>query len=222
MTTLNKIAENVAFTMGEQFNMTLRESIKDAIVNYRATLIRQDLDNNPLSYTDYLQSFCIELELVNKSEYPQIQVNCELLRSKQKIAKPLRIKNNGRSNFKFVGSVVRNVSLTFATPHEMQYMEHLAFQDNVYYYTVINGYMYVLNNLKFCKLLIEEIVADPRDIENCDNPAIFADDVEFPIPEDMLSTIKRLIRQDYPQYNIKDGEVVNIEPNKEQPRHDRR
>ena len=45
MATLNSIAENIAFSLGQQFNDTLMESIKDSIIDYRALLIRQDLDN---------------------------------------------------------------------------------------------------------------------------------------------------------------------------------
>jgi len=209
MPTLNSISENIAFTLGEQFNVTLKESIKDSIIDYRAMFIRQDLERNTMSYTDYLQSFCIELEKVNKSECSLVNVNEEVLKSKQKVPKPLRLKNNGRSNFKYVGSVTRSDILTFATAQELQYMEHLSFQDNVIYYTIINGYLYVLNNLKLCKLLIEAIIADPRQIENCDTPDIFPDDIEFPIPEDMLVSIKQTIIKSYPQY-IKDGQTVNI------------
>ena len=210
MATLNGIAENIAYALGQQFNDTLKESIKDSIIDYRAMLIRQDLDNNTLSYTDYLQSFCIDLEIVSKSECPIDTCTKEqLLRSVQKIPKPLRIKYNGRVNFKFVGSITRSISLTFATAYEMQYIEYLPFQDNVIYYTIINGYLYVLNNLKLCKLLIEEIIADPREIDDCEFPLVFPDDVDFPIPEDMLVKIKQLIKKEYPEY-AKDGQEVEI------------
>lgn len=209
MATLNSIAENIAFTLGEQFNDTLKQSIKDSIINYRAMFIRQDLDNNPLSYTDYLQSFCIEMSIVNKSECPEISVKGKVLKSKQVLPKPLRIKNNGRVNLKYVGSVDRSISFTFATAFEMNFMQHLPLQDDVIYYTVINQYLYILNNLKICKVLVEEVIADPRTIDDCDFPTTFPDDIDFPIPEDMLVKIKQLIKREYPQY-IKDGEETEI------------
>ena len=77
------------------------------------------------------------------------------------------------------------------------------------YYTVINNYLYVLNNLKLCKLLIETIAADPRDINDCDFPNTFADDIDFPVPEDMLAKIKELIKREYPTM-INDGKEVEI------------
>ena len=209
MVTLNSIAEDIAYDLGDQFNMTLRESIKNSIIDYRALFIRQDLENNPLSYTDYLQSFCIALEKVNKSECTGVETNERVLRSIEKIPKPLRVKNNGRINFKFVGSVDRSIALTFETGYGMQFMQYLDFQEEVIYYTIINEHLVVLNNLKLCKLLIEEIVADPRDIKDCDFPDTFPDDVSFPISEDMLVKIKSLIKREK-RGETKDGQEVTI------------
>ena len=212
MATLNSIAENIAFSLGQQFNETLKQSIKDSVIDYRALLIRQDLDNNPLSYTDYLQSFCIELEEVDKSECPGLALNCSVLRSKEIIPKPLRIKYNGRINFKYVGSIDRSKTLTFATGQELKYVLGLPFQESVIYYTMVNGKLIVLNNLNLCKLLIEEVIADPRLIQDCDHPDTFPDDIEFPIPEDFLVKVKQFIKQEYNQ-QITDGAEITIEPN---------
>lgn len=212
MKTLNGIAENIAFALGQQFNDTLLEGIKDSIIDYRATFIRQDLERNQLSYTDYLQSFCIELEQVNKSECPGVALNEWILKSKEPVPKPLRLKNNGRVNFKYVGSVDRTKVLTFESGHGVNYMDYLPLQGSTIYYTVRNGYLYVLNNIRLCKLVIEEVVADPRDIKDCNNPTMFRDDIPFPIPTDMVAKIKELIKRDYPQY-IKDGKEVKIEDN---------
>lgn len=209
MGTLNSIAEDIAYSLGEQFNMTLRESIKNSIIDYRALFIRQDLENNNLSYTDYLQSFCIALEKVDKSECTGIVTNERVLRSVEKLPKPLRLKNNGRVSFKYVGSVDRSISLTFETGFGMQFMGFLDFQEEVIYYTVINGHLVVLNNLKLCKLLIEEVVADPREIKDCDFPDRFPDDIDIMIPSDMLVKIKSLIKREY-QGKIKDGQEITI------------
>ena len=210
MATLNGISENIAYSLGQQFNTTLKQSIKDSVVEYRALLIRQDLENNPLSYTDYLQSFCVELEAVNRSECPELPTADTVLRSKTSVPKPLRLKNNGRVNFKFVGSVDRGRALTFATGQELQYIKDLPFQCGVVYYTILKDKLVILNNVKLKKVLIEEVVADPRNIEDCDFPDRFPDDIEFPIPEDFLPKIKQFIRKDYPQY-IADGAEINID-----------
>lgn len=209
MATLNSIAENIAFSLGQQFNDTLMESIKDSVIDYRAMLIRQDLENNPLSYTDYLQSFCMELEQVSKVDCFHTNYGGNVLRTKEEVPKPLRLKYNGRVNFKFVGSVDRSTAFTFETGQALKYVVDLPFQDEVIYYTIVNRKLIILNNLKLCKVLIEEVIADPRNINDCEQPDVFADDIEFPIPDDFLPKIKQFIKRDYPQY-IADGAEVKI------------
>lgn len=209
MATLNGIAENIAFIRGEQFNETLKQSIKDSIIEYRAMLIRQDIERNSISYTDYLQTVCVSFEKVNKSECPELPVCGAVLRSTEKVCKPVRFKNNGRVNFKFVGSVNRIKSFTFASTFEMNVLDSLPFQKNVIYYTYLKERLYILNNLKLKKALLEYVVADPRKIQDCDTPDVFPDDREFPVPEDMLVRIKDMVRKEYPM-KIKDGEEVNI------------
>ena len=210
MVTLNGIAENIAFIRKEQFNNTLLESVKDSVVEYRAMLIRQDLQRNPMSYTDYLQTVCVEFERVNRSECPELPVCDYVLRSKEIVSVPVRLANNGRINFKFVGSVDRRKSFTFATGNELRFLNSLPFQKNVIYYTYLNNRLYILNNLKIKRALLEYIVADPRNIQDCTMPNVFPDDMPFPVPVDMLVKIKDLVRKEYPQV-IADGSEVNIE-----------
>lgn len=207
MASLNSIAEDIAFTLGEQFNETLQESIKNAIVEQRALYIRQDVERNGISLTDYMQSYVVELEKVDKSECPELSVGEYVLKTKQPIAKPLRLKNNGATNFKAVTTVTRNKILTYANINSLRYIRHLPLQDDVIYYSYNNNHLYVLNTLKPCKLLIESIVADPREIQDCNNPDLFPDDVDFPIGIDMLSSIKDFIRKTYAPQLIKDEEI---------------
>jgi hypothetical protein len=117
---------------------------------------------------------------------------------------------NGRVNFKFVGAVNRIVAFTFATPHEIKFMASLPFQKNVIYYTYLNNRIYILNNLKVKRALLEYIVADPRQVKDCEQPNVFPDDVEFPLPVDLLTTIKEMVKRQYSQ-PLKDGQEVNLE-----------
>lgn len=210
MTTLNILSESIAHILGDQFNIVLRENIKNSIVDLRAKFIRQDLDRNFLSYTDYLQPICLELEEIDRSYCPDFPTGCTILRSKQKIAKPLRSKQNGRISFNFVGSIDKKITFTFATLQELDILYTLPYQDDVIYYTYQDNRIFVLNNLKQCKIIVEEIVADPREIEDCSNPSIFKDNRKFPLPEDMIDDIKRAIIQLF-RKPVQDGKEINIE-----------
>ena len=52
---LNAIAEDVAYKLGDQFNMTLKESIKHTIVYYRSKFMRDDIDRNGTNVNSYYQ-----------------------------------------------------------------------------------------------------------------------------------------------------------------------
>jgi len=203
MASLNNIAENIALSIGEQFNMTLRKSIKDSVVDWRAELIKQDLQRNPMSYTDYLQEIEVEFIEVDYNGRP-------ILKSKQSIPKPIRQYYNGRINYNYVGNKNRDKTFTFATLQEFNYLSALPFQNNVLYYTVLGQDIYLLNSLKPCKLIVEEVIADPRLVEDCRFLDKAPDDLEFPVPVDMLSNIKKIIKGEY-QTPAKDGAEINID-----------
>lgn len=210
MSTLNKIAENIAFKLDEQFNHTLQESIKLDILNLRSTFIRRDLERNSMDYFNFLQAICVELEVADASYCTNIVTGCEVLISKQKVPKPIRLKANGRTNFHFVGAINKSISYVFTTQHEMQFNCNLPFQDDVIYYGYRNGHIVVYNNPHLCSILLEYIPANPREIDDCRYPDTFADDLEFQLPEDMISDISDLIIRKH-RNPIEDGEEVNIE-----------
>lgn len=210
MVTLNGLAEVIAFKLREQYNDTLKESIKTDFIDYRSLFIRRDLERNPMSYLDFLQTVCVEMEEADSSYCVGLPSGCTVLKSKQVLAKPIRLKSNGRSNFTFVGTVDKGISFSFTTQHEMQYNCSLPLQSNTIYYGYMNGYLIIYNNPLICKVLLEYIPVDPRDIDDCDFPDVFPDDREFNLPSDMVAEIKNLIIREY-QPPIENGEQVNIE-----------
>lgn len=206
--TLNEIAENVAYALGDQFNETLKEAIKHTVIVYRAKLAKDDLARNFMGYTDYLQSFTMDLEKVDKVEGCE---SCKILRTIKKVPQPIRVPL-GKSSFKYVGEVTGNNAFVYAHTEEYQFIKDLQYQHGVIYYVWENGYIEILNNLKLCKMRVEEIVADPRKINmSCaDKALMFSDDREFPIPVNLLFFIEKgIINGDFPV--ITDGKEVSIE-----------
>ena len=118
MDTLNSIAENIAYQLGDQFNMTLRESIKDTIIIYRSKMLRDSDTRNfddmalfaqnlsvPLIKVDLYKEFGIG---VAKQALNFLNVNLdstityEVLRTKEKVPTPFRGKLSHREPFRFV------------------------------------------------------------------------------------------------------------------------
>lgn len=236
MTTLNQRAENIAYKLGDQFNMTLRESIKITILTYRAKFIRDDLDRNFLSDIHFTQSGKIqfkEIDLLKEfgADYSNISAICDdeleqekykILKSVNKVPVPIRTKSSGNSLYSFIGSADGRKRFVYTTLDKFYFYKELTYNNKTIYYTVINGYLYILNNLDECDIneslgisnvLIKDVFEYPNDFYNaCENGDIFPDDMPFPIGLDMMMQIENgIVRGEYP-LTPKDGETVNIKP----------
>lgn len=218
MVTLRQLAENIAYKLGEQFNHTLQESIIVDIIQWRAILIRRDLERNPLSHNGFIESICVQLEEADKSYCEGLPSKCSVMKSKEKIARPLRLKSNGRTNFFYIGDVHKIKPYVFANQNEIALNDYLELQDDVIYYGFNRDYLIVYNNPLQCKVLLEYIVDDPRDIESCDFPDVFPEDIEFNLPSDLAAELSDIIYKNR-RPPITDGEEVNIETEKEEQRY---
>ena len=156
-----------------------------------------------MDYTNYLQSFIVDLDLKNPIEgYCD---KCRILRTVNKIPTPIKTKVLDRSGFKYVGQLDANNAFIFTSLEEFKFLKELQYQHNVIYYAWDNGYIYVLDNSKLCAIRIEGIFSDPRDINmSCTNR-------QFPISTKLLYFIEKgIINGDFPI--ISDGKEVNIKP----------
>lgn len=236
MQTLNQIAENIAFKLGDQFNHTLRESIKDTVINYRAKFIRDDLDRNFLSEVHFSQTGAIQFEVVNlleafNADFSSISAICEdvilqdkyqVLRSIKEIPTPIRTKSAGKNPFSYVGRIDGSKKFVYTTLDNFPYIRTLPYSLHTIYYTVINNKIYILNNLAQCDvnatlsitdLLLKGVYENPREFYNaCNNGDKFIDDMNFPISRDMLMQVSQaILKGEYPLVP-KDGQEINIKP----------
>lgn len=240
MTTLNLIAENIAYKFGDQFNQTLLESIKDTVLNYRAKFIRDDLERNNLSEIHFTQVLTIQFEEVNLMTEFHADLSCisaicddvltqseyTILKSKKKIPLPIRLKSSGKNPFYFFGTIDGSRQFIYTTLDKYPYYKTLPYNHRSVYYTIINGSIYILNNLDSCGItnnivdglgicngMIKSIFEDPREAYSlCEDKNLFPDDRPFPISKDMLMQMSNaILKGEYPLVP-KDGEQVNIKP----------
>ena len=236
MQSLNQIAENIAFKLGDQFNHTLKESIKDTVINYRAKFIRDDLDRNFLSEVHFSQAGAIQFEVVNlldafKADFTNISAICgdsilqeryQVLRSTKDIPTPIRTKSSGKNPFNYVGRLDGSKKFVYTTLDAFPYLKTLPYSLHTIYYTIINNRIYIINNLTQCdinatlnitNLLIKGVLENPREFYNaCDNGDTFIDDMNFPIGRDMLMQVSQaILKGEYPLVP-KDGQEINIKP----------
>lgn len=236
MKSLNEIAENIAFKLGDQFNHTLRESIKSTILDYRAKFIRDDLDRNFASDIHFVQTLVIKFEVVNLFQEFHADMSClsaicddatlqdkyQILRSTELIPIPVRHKLSHRMPYTYLGRVDGSKQFSYTSLDKVSYLRELAYQRKSIFYIIYNNRLYIINNLEECDInnsldicmaMIRGVFEDPRQAyTSCDDKTIFPDDRPFPIGTDMLMQISNgILRGEY-ILKPKDGEQINIKP----------
>lgn len=234
MSTLNQIAENIAYKLGDQFNHTLRESIKDTVINYRADFIRQDSDRNFVSELHFGQIGIIEFIKVNLLEEFNGVPNCissicsdahlqnkyNILKSKNPIPLAIRTKTSVKSPYIYLGTVDGSKNFTYTSLDKFKYIKNLKYSEHIIFYIILNNNVYIINNidqcdinesLNICKVMLRGIFENPRDLYNvCNNNDTFIDDMPFPLSRDMIKNISNsIVKGEYP-IKGKDGEEINI------------
>ena len=228
MASLNQIAEDLAYKLGDQFNDTLRESIKHTLIFYRAKYIRDDIARNSKANRDLYQSIVMPLTEVNKLEDVGASIACitsdgvcqavinnkkyRILKTKDKLPKSVRLKGNGSHSYHFVGSVDRTTQFIYSDIADLKFKQAIPYQNpNTIFFFIADNYLYLLNNLGICDVLLDGIFENPREVFPYCQDGKFQDDNEFPLPLDMLVSIAdNIVTKTYPLRG-QDGQVVNIQ-----------
>lgn len=207
MASLNEIAYSFAEAVGKSDDIALVRRVKFAIKYYRAKLIRQDFERNGLS-RDMLIRIVTPLIKVDEADNPCVKAGCLLLRTKDKVPKPVRTK--GSSLFYRVGGI-KLTSETWGEVdlNEVKYLQYRTFTKNGTFYYYVNDYLYIITNGKFKYASITAVFADPtKAINQCiDSAECVSDDDEFPIPEDYLDTILKGLMSSELSLQIPEKEV---------------
>lgn len=226
--TLNQIAEDIAYKLGDQFNNTLKESIKHTVIFYRSKYLRDDDARNGSTSPHLFQSVVMQMEEVNKLEDVGASISCiteggvcmavidnkkyRILKSKKKLPIPVRLKGYGTTHYRFIGSVDRSTRFSYSEPIDLKYKLALPYQNSAtIFFFIANNDLYLLNNLDICDVLLDAVYENPRDAyEACDEDGV-ADDKYFPLPLDMLVSITDgIVTKTYPLRGA-DGQTVNIQ-----------
>jgi len=97
--------------------------------------------------------------------------------------------------FRFVGGIDINKRLSFieSNTSELAYTKEAKYIKNEPKYVYINGYIYVYTNGKFKFIRIEAVFADPDKVQSSCEDICVDDDVEFPVSDDMIGTIYKMM-----------------------------
>ena len=208
MATLNSLAYQVAGSFDRDTDIIFIERIKDLILNTRNLFVHREVDKYGINYR-YVQPYVAQLEKVNASMDSTIDSKFELLRTTNKIPPPLRFQ--GDVPFVYVGSLDRMVSYRYIKPYIMNASRSIRLIGSAVCYFYTGGYLYICNNTKIDKVLIESIPEKLDVTQVADDPTGFCytDDMEFPLAGDMLNdVIKEVINILRATNDIKDKNPV--------------
>jgi hypothetical protein len=161
----------------------------DFIIHYvRALFIKQSLDKKQTIDPVIYQSVCIDLDLVDKSECPEIKTNCIILRSKLTIPNILRL-NHGLGIIE-VTAVDGSQSYPVISLSRARWSKYNKYTGSVKRVFFKNNYLYMLNDVYQEKLSLTAIYTNPVD---ANSQSCTPDMDEYPIPVDMIDGLTNYI-----------------------------
>lgn len=201
--TANQFASYVAHALGDQRNYELRQRLVFNLMFYRAKLIRQDVERNKISPL-LLQTLKVELESVSSVEDTVFTSEDKVLRSKDILPTPVRLKGN--SPFYSVSSLDKNkkkVLFSHVDLEQLPYLELEKYAATLPRYAY-REYLYCPTKTKFRKVEVVSPFANPFAVAKF-NGTILTQDDEFPIPDDMADTIiDNILTKKYPLVSKKE------------------
>jgi hypothetical protein len=171
--------------------------IEGWVHQYRALLIKQDLDKGKVTNPDYVQEIqCAKLIVVDKSEDSTIKTNRLLVKTELKIPKTIDL--NFRSGFTYIGTL-DGKEIDFVPQSRVRWQKEKYYTQNSPLAYLKNEHIYIDNDHIIEWLCIRGIFELPQEVGNFINPYTnipeFTLDSKYPIPINMLPTLKEMILQ---------------------------
>ncbi len=207
MNALINLAESIAMILNKENDVVFKEKLKFDIKTLRSLFVSQDTVKNIVD-SRLIQSIVLDLEEVDMSLTCDINVNCKVLRTVNKIPTPIRLK--ATSPFTYVGDLDGN-GMSMTKVEDWDLTDFSKYRSTVPIYDYFNDYIYIKKGKIREFLLIKGIFENPEDLKKCcstsENVANFESDT-YPLPLDLAARIKdTILRTELRSYNGEDKEV---------------
>lgn len=161
----------------------------DFIIHYvRALFIKQSLDKKQSIDPTIYQSICVDLDLVDKSECPEIKTDCIIQRSKLKIPSILRL-NHGLGVIE-VAAVDGSETYPVISLSRARWSKYNKYTGKIKRVFFKNNYLYMINDVYQEKLSLTAIYTNPIE---ANSQSCSPDTDEYPIPVDMIDGLTNYI-----------------------------
>jgi len=162
---------------------------------YRALLIKQDLDKGKTPNPDYIQELPgLQLEVVDKSEGMGLASTSYWMRTKLTLPKTIDL--NFKSGFTYVGTVDgREIQLIPEARARWQQHKKYTLNDNIAFLRSNRIYLVTVSPIEFISPRgIFEVPTEVTDFSNTHADYTYASlDAPYPIPINILPTLKEMI-----------------------------
>jgi hypothetical protein len=162
------------------------------IVDYkRAQYLRQDQTKNYFDNDFYYQDLgCLELVKVDRAECCEIDLGCDILKTKIKLPDPLRFEQ--RLAIK-VNAIDKATRFQIILPERAQFVSSSKYGSFAVRCYWLNGYLYFPFNEELTRINVREVLAKPTDAKQfiCGDGPCFTDNSEYPLPADIIDLITK-------------------------------
>lgn len=162
---------------------------------YRALLIKRDLDKGKMPNPDYIQEIpALELEVVDSADGSNIDTYTYVLKSK--LALPNTLDLNNKSGFMYIGTI-DGKELQFIPEGRSKWQQYKRYTAKDSLVFLRNNYLYLLSVTPLKYLTVRGVFEVPTEVGNFVNPNMptreAGIDDPYPIPINMIPTLKELI-----------------------------
>lgn len=220
MSSIAQLVSEIAHSVKQPDSIPVRRAIKLGIIHARNEAIRRSYSNH--NYTDKIlqQRFKLTLTDVPDGDLADSQdvVKERIKRTTNKVPRPTRLLNNLPFHSVRTAGVRNTMEIAFVKEASSRYYTKLPGMCPVITYDYINEYIYInipkenkLHNLG--AIIVESVFEYPHIIqtETVDgklNIDSIDDNDEFLLPEDMISTVKKLVLETWNINVIRDTNEV--------------
>jgi aspartate carbamoyltransferase regulatory subunit len=203
MSSLNKIVfsiwEKIRPEISDDDAISKRQ-IKDVVNIHRAMLLRRELNKNRTIHPSVVQDLgCVPMEEVDSAECCEINSDCTIVRTKQRIPNPIELYN--KEGFTRVGPVDKKGKPFSLVPYNRAifatYSRFTGHNKIFAYY--LNDRIYLVSNNPYVNAIthinIRGVFEDPEEASNfitCDNVPCWTDDSEYPMMDWMRPMLEEM------------------------------
>lgn len=169
--------------------------IESWVHQYRAVLLKQDLDKGKMPNPDYIQEIpSLQLEVVDRTEPGILPSGTYLLKTKLKLPKTIDL--NFKPGFMFVGTIDGR-EIQFVPESRVRWQQYKKYTNADQLSYLKGGYIYLVYPSPIEYLTVRGVFEIPTEVGNFINPNsdyTYANwDSNYPIPVNMLPTLKEMI-----------------------------